>query len=210
MSRLARRAAALLRATSLAELQPPRAAAAWARAPAALGEARAWPAAAPWGAASPRGFAAAAGSGRDEGAAEEDADVPHKVVLRKHTELALRLAKEEERRSTTAHGAAQPARHAAENYALTPPAAARAEAQRRKGGGGAAQSAAGDNAQGAGGGGRTPQRQRSLLERLEGMSRKQQQYAPPCTPVRTENLGQWTDVIVPGSRWHRNLWAAAR
>ena len=191
MSRLARRAAALLRTTSLAELQPPRAAAAWARAPAALVEARAWPAAAPWGAASPRGFAAAAGGGR-EGEAEEDADVPHKVVLRKHTELALRLAKEEERRSTTAHGAEQPARHAAEHYALTPPAAARAEAQRRKGGGGAAQSAAGDNAQGAVGGGRTPQRQRSLLERLEGMSRKQQQYAPPCLPVRAENLGQRT------------------
>ena len=180
MSRLARRAAALLRATTVAGLRPPRgrAAAAWPCAPAALGEARAWPAASPWGGASPRGFAAAAGGSGDEGEAEEEADVSQKEVLRKHTELALRLGKEEERRSATARGAPQPVCNAVVSCALTRRAAARTEAQQRKAGGGAAQGAAGDKAPGAGGGGKVPQRQRSLLERLEGMSRKQQQCVP--------------------------------
>jgi hypothetical protein len=208
MSRLARRAAALLRATALAELQPPRAASAWARTPAVLGEARAWHVAAPWGGASPRGFAAAAGGGGDEGDAEEEADVSHKVVLRKHTELALRLAKEEERRGATARGAPLPACLAAEKHALTRRPAARAGAQRRKGGGVAAHGTSGENAPGAGGGGRAPQRQRDLLERLEGMSRKQQQYVPPSAPCAAENLGRRNDARAdapaPGLRLHRS------
>jgi hypothetical protein len=178
MSRLARHAARLLRAAPLAELAAPRSAAAWAVGPAR--EARAWPAAAPWACAAPRGFAAAAGgSGDDEEAGAKpaaDSKATRAEADARREELAMTRALQMLQQGKRGGGSGAPrlALRCAAIRALTS-AGTLADGGRAAGKG---SEDAWDEEDDDHAGGRTPQG-KSLLQRLEGMSRKQQQCVPP-------------------------------